>query len=194
MINLLPAERKRDIRAARTNVTLIIYNIVTFGAIVILGVFSLTFYILVQNKQASALSTTEDNNKKTAALNGVRLAADSYRNDLSFAKQVIGKSVSYTDVIIAITKLMPDGAILDSLSIQTSNFSQQTSFQAHTTSYEVGEDLKQNFQSSKIFSNVYFESLSRETSNQSSESKLSHYPVTVSMSAKFNPESVFNEK
>ncbi|MDB5183614.1 MAG: hypothetical protein JWO07_295 [Candidatus Saccharibacteria bacterium] len=189
MINLLPMERKRDFRAARTNIILLRYNLMTIAAIAILAAFCLAFYAILHTNQAKAFSTADDNNKKVASLSGVQQAANDYRSDLTYAKAIIGNSTSYTDVVIAITKLMPDGAILDSLNLSSTSFGQQTQFQAHVKSYAVGEQVKQNFQSSKLYSNVYFNTLGYDLGSKTPISI--QYPVVVSMSAKFNGQGSF---
>lgn len=192
MINLLPENEKRDIRAARTNVTLLRYNIITFIAILILVAFCFAFYMILSNSKARALQTYDANNQKTATLANVRAAADSYRSNLTVAQTILQNGISYTDIIIAITKLLPSGVILDSLNLNATTFGQQTRFSAHATTYAVAEQLKQNFQTSKYFTNVYFETLGYDTSGQDQVSK--KYPVTITFDATLNNKSgVFSQ-
>lgn len=184
MINLLPDEQKRDIRAARTNVILARYNLVTALAVCLFLAFWWLFHILLQTNEQRALSLSQDNSQKAAALGNVRSAADAYRKNLTTASQVLNGSVSYTDIIIAITKLLPQGVILDNLTLSPTNLTQPTQFQAHVASYDVAEKLKQSFEDSKLFKNVFFVSL---TSSQSSGSA-QKYPVSVTMSAQLEPQ------
>lgn len=185
MINLLPDEQKRDIRAARTNVILARYNLITALAVALLLAFCWLFYVLLQANQQKALALSNDNNQRAAALGDVRAAADTYRKNLTTANQVLSSSVSYTDIIIAITKLVPKDVILDNLSLSPASLTQPTQFQAHATNYDTAEQLKRNFQSSKLFKNVFFVTL---TASPPGSSGASRYAVSITMSAQLDPK------
>lgn len=181
MINLLPDQTKREIKAARMNVALLRYNFFTLGAIGILALFCLMFYLILNSSHRDALSTSSDNAQKAATYDSVRKKADEYRSNLALASQIIDRGVKYTDVIIEITKLIPKGVTMDSLSLTATSFGQQTSFTAHAKGYEEATQLKSNFQSSKVFTNVFFQSLTLQN-DQSSPG----YPISISLSAKLN--------
>lgn len=157
MINLLPDEVKRDMNAARMNVVLLRYNIMVLIAVIILGLFCLAFYFILHTSQTVAVSTSNSNNSKAASYADVRKEAENYKSNLAVAKSIFSNVISYTDILNAITKLVPDGVVLDSLNLSDSTFGQQSSFAAHAQSYAAATKLKENFQSSKLFSNVYFQ-------------------------------------
>lgn len=181
MINLLPDEVKTDMSAARMNVVLLRYNIVVLASIAVLALFCLTFFLILKNSQTVAVSTKNDNSGKAASYANVRKEAEEYRNNLTVAKSIFASAITYTEILNSITKLIPSGVVLDSLNISDSTFGQQNSFSAHAKSYVAATKLKENFQSSKLFSNVYFQSLT--ASNSPSDSS---YPVSVVISAKLN--------
>ena len=190
MINLLPDETKKEVRAARMNVILLRYNLFTLGALALLLVFCLAFYIILHANQSSAESTSSDNSVKAASFSSVRQEADSYRNNLSIAKQILNNSVSYTNVVFEITKLLPSGVILDGISLSASNFGSQTVFTAHAKGYAEAAQLKANFQASPLFqdankkSTVYFQSLS----DDSKQGANGLYPISISISATLNKD------
>lgn len=182
MINLLPTEVKRDIRAARMNVILLRYNMLTLGGVVLLALFCLLFYVILHNQQAVAAATNSDNTAKAASYATVQQQADQYRQNLSIAKQIFANSVNYTDIINSITTLIPHGVILTNLNLSQATFNQQTVFTAQAKTYDDAIALKQSFQSSKLFSNVYLQSVSSTPGGGGTED----YPVSVTISAKFN--------
>mgnify|MGYP003606722857 CR=1 FL=1 len=184
MINLLPDDTKRDIKAARMNVTLLRYNFFTLFAIIILAAFCFMFYILLRATQSNAETTSNDNNIKAAAYSDVRKEAEDYRNNLAIASKVIDKGADYTSTIFAITELLPEGVILDGINLNATDFGQQTAFSAHAKNYTQASKLKENFQSSKLFSNVYFQNLSEGSASGSTAG--SNYPITITISAKLN--------
>lgn len=185
MINLLPDDAKRDIRAARMNVALLRYNFLTIIAIAALSGLCFLFYVIMQNSQLTALETNNTNTTKANNFSAVRKAADDYRNNLSIASKILDNGVNYTAVIFAITKLLPEGVVLDGLNLTASNFGQQTSFVAHAKTYDQATKLKENFQTSTLFSNVYFQSLTDSETAAQGEGKTA-YPIAVTISAKLN--------
>ncbi|MDB5176673.1 MAG: hypothetical protein JWN75_341 [Candidatus Saccharibacteria bacterium] len=184
MINLLPDDTKRDIRAARMNVVLVRYMLLTLGALAALVAFCGLFFVILQTTQSKAVTTNVDNGTKAASFSAVRKSADEYRNNLSVASKILDNSVNYTSVIFEITKLLPSGVILDNLTLTAADFGQQTSFSVHAKSYDKATELKKNFQDSKLFTNVFFQNLTDGTSTDSKSTN--KYPIAVTISAKLN--------
>lgn len=191
MINLLPDDRKHAIRAARANVLLLRYNFLALGVVAALAILCAGSFFILQNNKQTALATISENEGKTSILADVRKAADEYRQNLELAGKIVDNGVSYTDIVIGITKLMPDGAVLDGLSLgavvgggpaATTTTTQQIVFQAQSKDYATAEKLKQSFQSSPLFSNVYFQGLT----DNSKDGAGGKYPVKITMSANLN--------
>lgn len=182
MINLLPEEMKKDIKAARMNVVLLRYNIITAIAIGLLGVFCAFFYLMMGMSQSSAVTKTSDNSAKAASYAQVRQEADTYRANLTIAKSILSNSVNYTSVVFAITNQLPKNVVLDNLTLRAADFGQQITFAAKAKSYADATALKESFQNSKIFSNVYLENLI----DAGSTGQSSTYPISVTISVKLN--------
>ncbi|MCA9334783.1 hypothetical protein KC953_01430 [Candidatus Saccharibacteria bacterium] len=178
MINLLPDEVKHDIRAARMNVVLLRYNVMAVLSMVVLGVFCLTFYLLLQSSQSQAYTDTDKNNSVAAKYSDIRKEAEIYKNNLTIAKSIFSNVTNYTEIIKKITTLVPSGVVFDSLNLSDSTFGQQSSFSVHATSYEAALRLKDNFQNSGFFTNVSFQNLSKTSDDK--------YGVSVVISAKLN--------
>lgn len=181
MINLLPDDQKRNIQAARMNVVLLRYVFITASAIALLAVICLLFYFALASIKANALSKTTDNSLKAASYNSVRKQADEYKSNLSIANKVLSNSVDYTSVVFAITSLLPPGVVLDNLSLKAADFGQQTTISARAKSYDAATKLKESFQNSKLFSNVYLQSLT-----DASGPDQNAYPISVTVSVKIN--------
>ncbi len=180
MINLLPDDVKRDIRAARMNVVLVRYMLLTFSMLILLVGFCLLFYVILHATQSKAVTTNEDNTVKAASLSSVRKSAEDYKNNLTLAGKILDNGVNYTSVIFAMTKLLPSGVVLDGINLSAADFGQQTTFSAHAKTYDKAKELKQNLQNSKLYTNVFFQNLT------DSGVASSAYPITVTISAKLN--------
>jgi hypothetical protein len=188
MINLLPDDTKKEIRAARMNVVLLRYNIFTLAALALLLVLCLGFYVVLHANQSNAVSTSSDNDAKAQSYASVRTQADDYRTNLTLAKSILDNEVNYTNVIFEITKLLPTGVVLDGITLNASDFGKQTSFTAHAKGYDEAAKLKANFQSSPLFqtvqggkkqSNVFFQSLTDDSQGGSSSTG---YPISINIS------------
>jgi Tfp pilus assembly protein PilN len=160
MISLLPKEEKRQLRAARTNSLLVKYNIFLIIGIGFLSIAVGVTYLYLTNSKAVAEETVEQNTAKVSSFAAIESDAQQFRTNLSTAKQIIDKEVTYTKVILGISKLLPSGVILDSLSLDAQTFGTQTTLVAHAKSYSAALALKDEFQKSSLFSDVHFQSIS----------------------------------
>lgn len=185
MINLLPEERKQDIRAARVNVILLRYNFVTLAAIGLLAAFCAAFYLILSTSQSSAVSRNQENASIAASYSATKARADSYRADLLTAKSILDRGVNYTGVVFEITKLLPPGVTLESINLTAADFGKQITFSAYAKSYDHAINLKESLQNSKIFSNVYFQTLTDSSVEQGQQSN-SEYPISVKVSVQLN--------
>jgi Tfp pilus assembly protein PilN len=173
MINLLPPEEKRQLRAARTNTLLVRYNILLLGAIAFLGLAVGIVYFYLTNTKAVADQTVRENAIATSQYADVLTNAQQFRTNLSTAKQILDREVSYTNVILAIAQVMPSGVILNSLALDSATFGTETTLAASARDYASALAFKDALQNSPFFSNAHFENV---TTAQASD-----YPITVSL-------------
>lgn len=188
MINLLPDERKRDIIAGRTNVILLRYNILTLFSVVGLAGICAMFYMILQMNYDKALADSQSNSSKANSYTDVRKQADEYRKNLTLASSILNGSVNYTPVIFNLAKLLPDGVILDSVGLSSADFGQQINFTAHAKNIAQATKLKENFQQSPMLSNVYFQSLTDQSSTSGDAGKNNDYPIAITISLKIDKD------
>lgn len=173
MINLLPPEEKRELRAARTNSLLLRYNLLLMGAVLFLALAIGIAYVYLTAAKVNAETTITENKAKVADFSEVQTEADAFRSNLTTAKQILDNEVIYTKVILAIAALMPSGTVLDKLSLDSQTFGTQTTLSAQAKSYDDALRLKDSFQNSPLFSNVHFQSI-----NSGGQPP---YPLTVNL-------------
>lgn len=182
MINLLPPEEKRQLRAARTNSLLIRYNFFLLGAVAFLGLAVGITYVYLSNTKASAEQTISQNDAKVVSYAPVAAKAQQFRSNLSVAKQILNQEVAYTNVILAISRLLPGGVILEDLNLDSKTFGTETTLVAQAKDYSSALRLKNSFQNSPLFSNVHFQSIA------SNDGQTSGYPVTVNLNVTIKKE------
>ena len=159
MINLLPPEEKRQLRAARTNWLLMRYNLLLIGAVIFLALAIGVAYVYLTAAKANAETVITENKAKVVDFTEVQAEADAFRSNLTTAKQILDNEVVYTKVMLAIAALMPSGTVLDKLNLDSQTFGTQTTLAARTSNYENALKLKEAFQKSPLFTDVHFQSI-----------------------------------
>lgn len=182
MINLLPDDIKKEIKAARMNVVLLQYNFYVLIAVFIMLGLCFVFYLFLNSNLTSAQSTSEENKSTIASLQAVRTAAEEYKEDLTLAKTIFDDSISFTEVIFAITKIVPDGVVLDNVDLSLDDFGKPILFAAHAEDYDKATMLKDTFEKSNIFDNVFLQNLSVAADDQGNTDDVL-YPVSFTVSA-----------
>lgn len=182
MINLLPDENKRELKAARTNVILLRYNFVVLGMAIFLLISGIVVFAVLGGSKGAAESANASNNNRADEFAATKQQADQYRQNLATAKKILDNDVTYTDLVFAITNLLPSGVVLDSLNLSSKDFGTQTLINAHAKDYTAATELKSRFQASPMFSNVHFQSLNSADSSTSN----TPYPVGISINVTIN--------
>ncbi len=180
MINLLPDDTKKQIQAARMNVSLVRYIIVIGLSLTFLALACTVSYFFLVNTKIAAEESILDNQPGIDNSASAEAQATSLRNNLLGAKNILNREIRYSEVITGIAAAMPSGVILDSLSLDNSTFGAPITLQARARDTESALKLKDNFQSSPLFSNFSLQTLS---TNQGGSSD---YPVSVTISVTIN--------
>lgn len=189
MINLLPDDQKKNIRAARMNVTLLRYNFILFGVLAAISATFALLYLGLQSDQKIANDNKSANQTLASKYAKDQAEITDYAKNLKLARGILDNTVSYTALINAMTELLPSGVILDSINFQAANIGQQTTFSAHAKSYTKAVELKERFQKSTIFSNVFLQNVQEVGGYRAGGDGggiYSDYQFSVSISATIN--------
>jgi Tfp pilus assembly protein PilN len=178
VINLLPSDDKRQLQAARTNSLLIRYNILMLAVLVFLGLAIGITYVYLNTVKASSQSVIDGNQARVSSYAPVQNEANQFRSNLATAKEILSREVTYSDVVLDIAALLPPGVVLQNLSLDANTFGTPTVLIANAKSYSSAIALKNSFQSSSLFSDVHFTSITSTTSSDTA----GQYPVTVNIS------------
>jgi len=176
MINLLPGEKKAEIRAARTNVLLVRYSTIILLALAfIFGTMYVTYTVLGFTKQRSE-EIIASNDLKADVYSGTKAQVDALSASLIETKALLDEEVLYSKVFVNIGKLMPANTVFDKLTLDDASFSGTpiTTKAYAKTSADVSA-LRESFEKSTIFSNVSFQTIVE------SGSGIEGYPVSVDM-------------
>lgn len=180
MINLLPPEEKRQLRAARTNTLLARYNIILLCAVAFLGLAVGVVYIYLTSTKAGADATISENSTQTAQYSGVVDEANQFRNNLSIAKQILDREITYTNVLVNIAQIMPEGVVLDSLTLDAQTFGTETTLAASARDYDRALAFKDALQNSPHFTNAHFQNVDDSGSGD--------YPLSLNLNVTISQE------
>ncbi len=183
MINLLPGEMKKDIRAARLNVVLIQYAIaLLLLTLLVTAVYGVGFWLAYTDKTATDRRIASQATQ-TAEFEGLKKKADAFRSDLKIAKTILTGGTVYSNFLISLGQQMPEGTIVSSLALSEANIGKEITFQARTESYPKALELKAALEATPLFENVSLDDVTRPPQLTGLGGISAKYPFEVSLRA-----------
>ena len=180
MINLLADDRKSEIVAARANIVIVRYIAIVLLAIAfIAGVLGVSYSVLTTTL-ANAETLIAANDVKAGVYSDTKQQVDTLSTQLNDAKTILNQEIRYSEVLVKIGQLMPEGTVLDSLDLSEAAFSgAPVSIKAYARSTSEASALQSQFQGSSLFSQVALQ-------GTQTTGGLDGYPVVVSMTISLN--------
>lgn len=123
MINLLPNENKKDLRAARTNTVLLRYNVILIIATLFLAGAIAVVYVFLTTIKASAEQSISDNVVKEQSYASVKAEAEAFKTSLSDAKAILSDETSYSRALVRYAQLFPEGTAINTMELSSTSFS-----------------------------------------------------------------------
>lgn len=184
MINLLPPEAKRQIRAGQSNVLLLRYCITTLMLAGVLAVAIIGVYYIITASQRNAEQGIQKSNEKIASYQDTVREYTDFSNNLTTAKAIIGKDVRYSIISRRIGQALPPNVVLESLTLDATKFGTPLVLNARGKSYDDAIALKTKLEKSTLFDDVHLVSVARATS----EGNTGDYPVSIAISVVIRQE------
>lgn len=180
MINLLPDQRKTEIKAARVNVLLVRYtSLLVLGLAFIFGVLYVSYLVLASTNQ-SALAIIESNDVKADVYKPTKDQVDALSASLTQTKVILDQEVLYSRVLVKLAQEMPAGTVLETLTLNESSFNgSPLTARVFAKTTEQAVALQEKFRNSSLFSNVSFQSIEQNNGVEG-------YPVSISISFTLN--------
>lgn len=162
MINLLPPDQLRELRAARANTLLLRYNIFLVGVLLFVVLSLIIVYLYLNTIKDTAIQTKHDNDAKVASYSQIDTQAKDFRNNLVNAKAILDKDVTYSKTLLAIANVLPNGVIFNTISLDATTFGTPTVLALKARDEASAIAAKEAFSKSSMFSDVHFTSLSHK--------------------------------
>lgn len=177
MINLLPYDMKKQLKAARLNSILIRYIIVLLISTLFIGLLGLglNYYIdLTQNsigdKSEQAGSASMTNAEMTSK-------ATDINQKVASVKSAVETGTSYSQILINLAQKLPSGVILETLSLSDSELSKTIELTFYAKNNDSARKIKDQLSSSAMFKNI-----SEPTITTIDNPAFSGYPTKVVLS------------
>lgn len=183
MINLLSTPQQHIYRAARLNLKLRSYLLLSLALFaVIAAIFGGGLYLTLVDRSA-AESLYQERKQSLAEYDSVKAEAESFASDLKIAKSILSQEVRYSDLIVKVSQTLPADAVLNSLILDKTTLAKPLTLSARVASKGDAVPLKATLESSPLFDGVNINSVIEE---QIGEGELNpmrvKYPVSVTLS------------
>lgn len=181
MINLLPDNAKRQIRAGRINVILVRYIIIVGFAFVFLAGISVGAYMLLTTIKNNAQAIIDSNQTKANQFGTVQEDASALKTSLTSAKTLFDQEINYPKILTTLGSLVPDGVVIEKLTLNAQTLALPFDIQTYAKTPDDAAALQAALEGSPLFSGVSMKSLS-------STNGLADYPVNAVITATINKE------
>lgn len=160
MINLLSTDTKKELRAARLNVTLRSYFIFFIVvAVAVTGAFGVGYWLLI-NDQARLNESATTFQAEQAKYSKAIAEGKSFSANLAIAKAILANEILFSQFTTNIAKILPNDCALQNLTLATDQFNKPIVLNIKTTSYDNAIKVKDAFENSPQFENVNITSTS----------------------------------
>ncbi|MBL8158911.1 hypothetical protein JNJ66_00470 [Candidatus Saccharibacteria bacterium] len=185
MINLLPPEVKREFRAGRVNTLLIKYLItMAVAAVAIMAVFGVSLILNERNKADYTL-LRQDSEKQLGKLNEIKAQVQQFNANVDRVKGIYSKELILSNAVVSISKALPPGAIIGTISLDAAQIDKPLSLTIQTDSFNKGAIVKENFEISGVFKDIKLGGITGDPRTSTGQ-----YPYTVNITATLKPEAL----
>lgn len=179
MINLMPSEQKRQIRAGRINVILQRYIFLSIAtAVFMFAAIGFAYYILTNIKH-SADGLLANNHSQVQAVGNASTQLQSFQTSLQQASTSIASDINYTTVLSRMANVLPNGVVLGTMTISATTFGTPTTLDVLAKTNANVTDLQAKLKASPYFADVTLKSITSSSGDTT-------YPVSASFGLTIN--------
>lgn len=158
MINLLDPEKQRQIKAARLNVKLRRFVVLSLVVVAGVGIVYGSGFWIAHNERSTAKADYTSSETELKKYRKIADAASVYRQNLATAKQILNNGMVFSTFLTDLGATMPSNTIIESLNITVNQPGSQNpgTINLITRGKSYGDILrtKQAFENSKILSSI----------------------------------------
>jgi len=152
MINLLPDNTKQEIRAARSNITLVSYIVFLIIGIIFLSISCVAVYMTLNGMKKVAEDSIELSSNSGTYREGAPIGNIS--TVIGSAQSILSRQMPYSSIVMSIGSSLPFGVIVDKISFTEESINQDIVIEFRAKSASITPELVAGLQKSPMFSNV----------------------------------------
>lgn len=156
MINLLPAERKKVIKAGLVNRLLVRYVFLSVGVLIaVLIVFALAWiYLITVKSDAEQTIASAQASSRSIQEDAAKVAA--FEDNLKTARAILDKEINYSEIVLRYAAEIPPNTIIDTITLDPTIVGTPSAFTAKVKSEDDVTKLKDALTKSPYFDKVRF--------------------------------------
>lgn len=181
MINLLPPDAKKELSAGRANRLLLRYLVFSQILIVVTIIIIGLFYVNLRSDHQAHQANVDANLQKSKHMVDSQKEVSEFRTNLATAKQILGRQVNYSAVTLRVASVIPNGVILDQLTLDPETVNKPVKLSARASDDLAVQRLKDALNASEYFSEAHYDTVSRDNSVEG-------YPFSITMTVTFTQE------
>lgn len=192
MINLLPPDSSKQLRAARHNATLmrfIIANCIVLGLIIVVYVAA---FGLMKATELSNIASSTENQQRITSFQETEQTAKTYTDNLKLAKSIFDSELSHTTALHKIASSLPPGTVLTSLTLDSAMAGQPTTLLVLAKDQTAALAVKKNLEEAKVATDITLSSITTDTAPATENGPVNEYPVSISLNLTYDP-SIFKQ-
>lgn len=183
VVNLLPYKSKQQIRAARSNVILVKFTAILGLAAIFLASASGATYLILNNMETNAKANTTSNTTETKLYEQYKAQATTLSGAISNAKSILDRQVSYSTIMTELSSKLPEGVVIESLSLNSATLGTPMTLQLHAKSSDKLTQFRDNLQGSTMFTNYTLQSSNNVSSDPSGYTTVAQISLTINKGA-----------
>lgn len=159
MINLLPPNRRLDMKIARNNTVLRRYiELILLSMIIIIAAIAASYYFL-DSRRTDVKNTVEADKKTIAELKKTQEEAQGLSTTINTVAKLLSQNIKFSDVLTKIGNVMPDGASLTNVQFEAGELNAPLIVTVDMVNEERGAVLRNNLANSEIFEDARIRSI-----------------------------------
>lgn len=154
MINLLPLDNKKQLRASIHNRILSQYIFLLITLLLIsLGAFVFVYFSLKQSQNIFQAQEIE-NNKRIIKYDAMKKSASELSVNINQTKNVLSGRVDYSKVLFKLAKILPEGISVGEIKLESKLFEGEKKLNINIERPDQASEVKKIFEQSKLFKSV----------------------------------------
>lgn len=156
MINLLPDDNKKELRAGRANTVLRQYITIVLFALAFLAGLTGFAWVTLEQAKLNAQRRLEQSQQETNAFSETQKSAEEFRADLTTAKSILDKNIAYSHLMLRIADAFPNNIEISNLILDAETIDEPMTFDLSVgTKRDATELRKRLSQDETLFSDVH---------------------------------------